>query len=303
MPLHFDDGFHDRPEISSLPDCSVSSLVLASSWSASNSTSGSVPARVFARFSGGSALVTRTLRAGGLIERVKGGDWQITEGHGFRIENALDVAAREQAEAERAAQVAEAAKERKRQQRDREKVARQAKFVTAANDVTCDIAALSRVTGCDPQIDRSNQDKDLNLDPSLVTGHNDAEAYARDPDLLRFVAGEFGKKAGRIIGDPEAVTVIRTLTKRADEAGTVIKDPKGYFGSSIKRAPEVDKLLDGDPPTRREILAEPLEPPPGSHPYEHSQSTGACGHLDGDRECGLGKTNIRHTASNARAMA
>ncbi len=93
MPLHIDDGFHDRPEICSLPDSSVSSLLLAGTWSATNSMSGFVPARVFARFSGGSALVERTLRSAGLIERVKGGGWQIAEGHGLAVENA-DVAAR-----------------------------------------------------------------------------------------------------------------------------------------------------------------------------------------------------------------
>jgi hypothetical protein len=96
VPLIVDDVFYEYSREHSLPDCSVSFLMRAGSWSARNSRSGFVPSSMLASFSDDSDLVTRTLLAAGLIERARGGV-RIAEGRGLAVINAADAEAVENA--------------------------------------------------------------------------------------------------------------------------------------------------------------------------------------------------------------
>jgi len=283
VPFNISDAWYDDLG-ASLPDCSVAFLNRACAWTARNSKSGFVPSSQLARLTGDPDLVTRTLRAAGIIRPVKGGGWRIIAGNGITITNASDEAeqvTRDKAEAERQRDMA---RERKRRQRAGETAERQERIAVGVppmsrgttadvtrdqteirkkpqvkvSHVTRDTGGTSRVT---PQIDRSDQSS---------SGVSQSDTYARDPKLLRVVAAEFSKQAGRIIGDPEAAAVIRTLAKRAEDAGTVIRDPEKYFTRSIRRAADVELLLLGDPPPVAEILAEPIPEPAhaaGAHPF------------------------------------
>lgn len=108
MPLIVDDAFYEFAREHRLPDCSVSFLMRAGSWSARNSRSGFVPATMLADFSDDPDQVKRTLCAAGLLERVDGG-WRIAGGHGITVVNAVDVAAKA-AEAEAVAETERSAK-------------------------------------------------------------------------------------------------------------------------------------------------------------------------------------------------
>jgi hypothetical protein len=142
----------------------------------------------------------------------------------------------------------------------------------------------------------AKDDDQSKSDQSSSPGVSRSDAYARDPALLRIVAGEFSKKAGRIIGDAEAAQVIAVYTRRAEEAGTVIRDAKKYFTKAIRAEADVELLLLGGLPTMAEILADPATPPAGWHPYEHDKKINACGHPD----CGMPKWNARHQEQEAK---
>jgi hypothetical protein len=309
VPFNISDAWYDDLG-ASLPDCSVAFLNRACAWTARNSKSGFVPSSQLARLTGDPDLVTRTLRAAGIIRPVKGGGWRIITGNGITIVNASDEAeqvTRDMAEAERQRDMA---RERKRRQRAGETAERQERMtvgvtpmsrVTTAdvtrdqtgirkkpqvNDghVTRDIGVTSRVT---PPIDRSDLDQSS-------SGVGQSDAHARDPALLRIVAAGFSKRAGRIIGDAEAAQVIVTLTKRAEDAGTVIGRPRKYFAASVKNEADVEMLLIGDPPSMQEILAEPVtEPPPGGHAF-------VPGVQDRCKVCELPEANRREHPEEAR---
>ena len=282
MPFTLNDSFDDFAREHRLPDCAVSFLSRAGTWSARASKSGFVPSTMHAEFSDDPDQAVRVLLAAGAVRRVKAGV-RISESPCWTLVNAKDVtrdAEREDAEAERKRGLE---RTRKQRQRDRERAEREVRMsagvtgmsretstdVTPENpripkkqqvsstNVPRDISVTSRGT---PQIDRSDQDQSI--------GVSRIDAYARDLHLLRLAAGEFGKKVGRIIGDAEAEAVIRTLARRADEAGTVIRDPESYFRTSIRRATDPERLLDGDAPPLREILAESLtDANSDAHPF------------------------------------
>lgn len=254
MQFTADGDFNDHPKTWNLPDSAVALWTRAGEWSAHNAQYGFVPADMLARFCGDPVQAAGELLARGLWRRVKGGyqfcDWG-------KVGETAAQAAQQEADAE-AKRKYDA--ERQRKSRANRRAAHTGK-IRAGATVTGDVTGMSHVTSRDTPIDRSNQDQSS-------SGVNQSDAYASDPALLRFVAAEFSKKAGRIIGDAEAAAVIRTLTKRAEDAGTVIENAKRYFGASVRRAADVELLLVGDPPPLREILAEPIaEPPPDGHAF------------------------------------
>lgn len=102
MPLIIDDSFYDFARENRLPDCSVSFLMRAGSWSARASRSGYVPNSMLADFSSDPDQAVRALLAAKVLRRVKAGV-RIAEGIGLTVLNARDVSRdieREKAEGE-----------------------------------------------------------------------------------------------------------------------------------------------------------------------------------------------------------
>src|ERR1019366_8801399 len=177
-PFTYDDAFFDDLG-ASLPDCSAAFLNRACAWTARNSKSGFVPSSQLARLSDDPDLVTRTLHAAGIMNRVKGG-WRIAEGKGITIVNASDVAeqvTRDNADAERKRI---GARERKRRQRDAAKAERREK-------IAADVTPMSRGTNADvtrdqteirkkPQVKGNNVTRDIRVTSRGTTGPPHARA-------------------------------------------------------------------------------------------------------------------------------
>src|SRR5262249_41443611 len=123
MPFIVDDAFEDFAREHKLPDCSVSFLMRAGSWSARTSRSGFVPNSMLADFSSDPGQAVRALLAAKVLRRVKAG-LRIVEGLGLTVVNAKDVHL--DTEREKAGAEARRAKWRgdKQRQRDAEKADR-----------------------------------------------------------------------------------------------------------------------------------------------------------------------------------
>lgn len=277
MSFIVDDAFYDDPDVCSLPDCSVAFLMLAGPWSARNSRSGFVPSSMLARLSSDPDLVTKTLHAAGLIWLVEGGV-QIATGRGLTVVNAADVAAE-------AAQVREAARERKRKSRANQNAGPQGK-VAGVNDVTCDIPARSHVTH---QIDRSDQDQ------SIAAGQSQSDAQAREaPELVTAVADAICAKVGYVPTDEQAREVIAVIRERARKAGKRIRKPLAYIPASVANEPDLwNGLLLPAPPPRAE-LAPLLRNAWDAELHEYAPA-----HPGEPCRCGYTKSSPRHNVARA----
>jgi hypothetical protein len=285
MPFIVDDAFYEFAREHRLPDCAVSFLMLAGSWSARNSRSGFVPAVMLADFSSDPDQVKRTLCAAGLLERAEGGGWWITEGNGVTVVNAADAEAMK-------AKVREGGKERAQRFRDRRKAGR-AQAIQAAlpetpgpgdgERVTRYAAASSRVT---PQIDRS--------DLSIGVGQSKSDARAREsPKLVTAVADAICAKVGYVPTDEQALAVIDAIRERARKAGKRIRSPLAYIPAAVTNEPDLYAgLLDGDPPPVSAIGAKSTADHGERHEYDLDPLTGVC-------RCSYTKTSPRHNVARA----
>ena len=274
MPFIVSDDFYDDPDVCGLPACSLSFVMLAGPWSARNSTSGVVPSKMFARFADDPDQAVPPLLAAGIAERAKGGGVRLAEGRGLTVVNAADVAAE-------AAKVREAAKERQRRSRANRAESRREKL-NAANDVTCDIPALSHVTA---EIDRSDQSQSIGVNP--------VDAHARDawpPEVATAAVTDASKKAGRIVSEAEALRAVSVFDARAKRRGRDVHDRVQFNRACFKRERDIEAIL--APPLAPEWLdlGTAPEPPPGAHrfepsgsPYDKACARAGCGVPEGNR--------------------
>ena len=266
MPLIVDDAFYEFAREHRLPDCAVSFLMLAGSWSARNSRSGFVPATMLADFGSDPDQVKRTLCAAGLLERAEGG-WQISEGYGVTVVDAADIE-------EKAAQKRAADARRQRKSRANRKA--------GAEPVT----PMSHVTSRDAQIDRSNQ--------SIGVGQSESDARAREsPELVTAVADAICAKVGYVPTDGQALAVISAIRERARKAGRRIRSPLAYIPAAVANEPDLYAgLLDGDPPPVSSIGATSPADYRERHEYDPDPLTGVC-------RCTHTKTSPRHNVARA----
>lgn len=275
-PVYFnpDDALNlnDHPKTWNLPDSAVALLARAGEWSARNREYGFVPADMLARFSSDPVQAAEELLRRGIWRRVKGG-YQFAE-WGMVGETAE---AKEQKEAGLAAKRAYDA-ERQRKSRENRKTARPEA-----------VTGMSRVTSCDAQIDRSDQDL------SIAGGQSKSDAQAREnPELVTAVADAICAKVGYVPTDDQALAVIAAIRERARKANRRIRTPLKYIPQSVANEPDLYAgLLDGDPPSLAAILADPPADSDGErHEYEQNRATGACW-------CDFPKSSWRHNAARA----
>lgn len=230
-----DDDFTDHAQTWDLPDCAVALLTRAGSWSARNSQDGFVPTSMLARFSSDPVQAVAELTRRRVWQRVKGGyrfsDWE-------RWGETTEQVERRRADAA----------ERKRRSRARKKEESQVSGGA--------VEGMSRVTFCDRV---TGDDLDLDLDPYLSPAGSKSKSDARARDeakLLATVVRALCKQAGRLVANDEALTAMRVLEERAEKAGTTVDDPVKYFCSAIRREKDIEALLDPEPPSLAEILAD-----------------------------------------------
>jgi hypothetical protein len=234
VPLIVDDAFYEYSREHSLPDCSVSFLMRAGSWSARNSRSGFVPSSMLADFSDDPDLVTRTLHAAALAERVKGGV-QLASGHGITVINAADAEA-EEAEAQAVARAQRAGKSaggrhgnHKRWHEGKGKRAPGCEFCEAAEPpepkrtshgdriaIGCDSDATPRSDDFDFDFDQSSQ-----VDQVSQSSRRNARAREDGPEpgtpafrlqVIAAMAGATGTEISDVTADAIAADVLGSAT-------------------------------------------------------------------------------------------
>lgn len=280
MPLIVDDAFYEYAREHSLPDCSVSFLVLAGSWSARNSRSGFVPSSMLASFSDDPDLVTRTLCAGGFVRRVRGGV-RLAAGRGLTVVNASDVLRDIEQDKADAEQRRAVERERKRRYRTAKAAERREDSVprvppesrgtstgvppdvppnspgnpekpqVKGGDVPRDIRGTSDGTSRGtPQIDRSD------LSPVSRSRSRSKSARTRGPapgsqEFRLQVIAKFGAVAKAAIG-PETAD---TITADVLGARKHVDNPLLYVLAAIEN----------DPDPKARWLPEQAPPPPEKH--------------------------------------
>src|ERR1019366_7120754 len=296
-PFTYDDAFFDDLG-ASLPDCSAAFLNRACAWTARNSKSGFVPSSQLARLSDDPDLVTRTLHAAGIMNRVKGG-WRIAEGKGITIVNASDVAeqvTRDNADAERKRI---GARERKRRQRDAAKAERREEIAADVTpmsrgrnrNVTRDIRVTSRGTTGPPHA-RADDDFDLDFNQpaqNQVSQSGVINAGTREAPATIAAVIDAARTRNLAIGAAEAVTAIARVRARP-KTPKHIHDPVKYFTAAIENEDDLYAELFDEPPPLAEILAGfAADGARGGdrHPYDPDPRTGVC-------RCDRPKSNWQH---------
>jgi hypothetical protein len=320
VPLIVDDAFYEYAREHGLPGCSVSFLMLAGSWSARNSRSGFVPSSMLADFSDDPEQAERTLKAAGLLRRVKAGV-RIIEGCGLTVVNACDVSRDIEQDKAEAEEQRAAWRVNKQRQRDAKKAGQAARIAAgvpgmspgtnadvhpespgktgkpqvSGDDVPGDIAGTSPGTAKKTASD--NQDQDQSPGVGLINAGAGAGAReAPPPGAVAFVVAETAKKAKRIVATAEALRAIAAWDRRAEEAGKVIHDPVRFYGTCVKRERDIEAVLAPPPDPLWTELGTAPDPVPGAHPYERDQRTGVCTQED----CQMPEHHARHQYQGVR---
>lgn len=287
MPFIVDDDFYDFAREHRLPDCAVSFLMRAGSWSARASRSGFVPATMLADFGSDPDQAKRTLCAAGLLERADGG-WQIIEGR-VTVINAVDAGAKA---AERQAAKSAGGKRGNHERWHEKRAIRvpgcefceaSAPQKTAKAKRTSHSDRMRSVSDSDATpIDRS--DLDLYLDQSV--GSSQSDAGAREPSPLALVVIAEVRKRENFDIDTETAEQAAVIILARRKKGPP-DDPAAYVASAVARERDLyAELLCGLAPPLADVLAEFAEAPPGDrHEYDHNPATGAC------RECDMPRSN------------
>src|ERR1700733_3605752 len=314
VPFTIDDSFFDT--FGGLPDCSVSFLSRAGSWSARTSHSGFVPTWALAQLGSDPDQAMKPLISAGIIRRVRNGI-KIAEGIGLAVVNVSDVLRdieRGQAAAEERREAWRIKKRGQRRERAAERQDRIAAGVSGTSpgenaDVPPDSPAKNKkqqvspnnvpgdIRGTSPGTPLRDA-SDSNQDQSIGVGQVNAGAReAPDPAVVALVVNLASKKAKRGVSAVEACRAIRVWETRADEACKVIHDPLKFFETCVTRERRLEMILAPPPnPLWIELGAAP-EPVSGAHLYEPDPSpfVDSCTRPG----CGLPKKNAHHTNQEA----
>jgi hypothetical protein len=319
VPLIVDDAFYEYAREHSLPDCSVSFLMLAGSWSARNSRSGFVPSTVLADFSDDPDLITRTLSAARIVRRVSGGV-RITEGRGLTVVNASDVLRdieRDKASAEQRRAVE---RERKRRYRTAKAAERREDSVprvppesrgtstgvppgvppgspgnpgkpqVTSTDVPRDICGTSRGTSRGtPASDDQDPDQDQS-GVNQVSQLRDRFARTREhPDVINAAIEELCPKAGCVVTEDQAGRALGIIERRARNSRTsVLTDWADYARTAIRRERDVWAEMLCPPAAELEVIHAAPDPADADrHEFKPGGLEGRC------LECDFPKFNRR----------
>ena len=322
MPFTLNDPFDDFAREHHLPDCAVSFLSRAGTWSARASKSGFVPSTMHAEFSDDSDQAVRALLAAGAVRRVKAGV-RISESHYWTLVNARDVSR----DSERARAEAEELRARWRGKKQRQRAAAKAeqrhritsgvsgvspgtnadvpsgnpgnpeKRQVNGGDVPGDIAGTSPGTAKTTASDYQDQSVEVgSIGVDLINGRG---REGPSPGTLSFVVAETSKKAGRAVAEVEALRAIAVWDARAGESGRVVHDPAKFYTTCIKRERALEAILAPPPDPLWVQLGTAPEPVSGGHAFEPDPNPliDSCSR---DR-CGLPRKNAHHVNQEANA--
>jgi hypothetical protein len=309
VPLIIADDFYDNAG-ASLPECSLSLLMPAASWSARNSKSGFVPSWLIAKLSSDPDRSTGPLYAARIARRGKGGGMHIVPGNGITVVNADDAAEQEE-------RIREQGRIRAKRKRDRDKAARAAaEAVTRDAGVTSpspmrDVTQTKGSERKKPQVKAKNVTRDASVTAEIDGSHQDDQdqsigvglinagaRVAPDPAIVTLVAAGCSKKLKRIVSEAEASQAIAEWNRRAEAAGKVIHEPEKFYPTCVKREHNLEAILAPSLP------APPLEwlvPTPASGPGVHVFEADSDPFVDACAYpgCGLKEPNVRHVKREA----
>lgn len=320
MPFTLNDSFDDFAREHRLPDCAVSYLSRAGTWSARASKSGFVPSTMHAEFSDDPDRAVRALLAAGAVRNVKAGV-RISESPCWTLLNAKDVHQdneRQAAEAEDRREKWRADKQRQRAERkagQRERIA--AGVPRMSTETSADVHRENPGDSKKPQVIDGYVQVDIAKtstrtakktasdyqDPSQSSEVNQSNGRAREapsPETVALVSAGISKKLKRPVAEAEACRAIDVWDRRAEASGKVIHEPEKFYPTCIER--EREQKLEA-------ILAPPLpaapaewlvpEPPsgPGVHVFQPDGNpfVDACAHPG----CGVKESNARHVKREA----
>lgn len=290
VPFTFTDAFDDFAREHKLPDCAVSFLSRAGTWSARASKSGFAPSTMHAEFSSDPDQAVRLLLAAGAVRRVKAGV-RITESPCWTMVNAKDVtrdAEREQAEAgERRA----AWRGRKQRQRDAEKAEHRDRIAAGISGTSrgtnADVTPENPGNAKNPQVSGDDVPRDMGVtsrgtakktasdyqDQNQSPGVNPVNARAGeapDPAIVTLVTGLLAKRAERIVSAAEACRAIAAWDKRAEKAGKAVRDPVKFYKTCAGKERDLVAILAPPAGPQWEELGTAPEPLQVTHAFEPS---------------------------------
>lgn len=319
MPFTLNDSFDDFAREHHLPDCAVSFLSRAGTWSARASKSGFAPSTMHAEFSDDSDQAVRVLLAAGAVRRVKAGI-RFNESPCWTLVNAKDVSRdneRRQAEAEELRAHWRGKKQRQRSAVKAEQRKRIASGVPPLSPGTnADVPPENPGNPKKRQVNGTNVPGDIGgtspgtakktasdyQDPSQSSGVgavgvdliNTRAREGPSPETLAFVVARISKKRKRPVSEDEARRAIGIWDRRAEAAGKVIHEPEKFYPTCVERERDLEAILapplPAAPPEWLE-LGRAQDPAPGAHLFEPTGNPfdTACSRAG----CGLPEKNTR----------